>query len=116
MVLLGEHSPPNSNNNAGGIQVVKGGLDVKGIVRAQGFLQYSDARLKTDIQDLADALSIVLSLEGKVYRWKENALNSEASDTIGSKKVIGLIAQEVQKILPEVWFDDISSISIYPLL
>lgn len=72
---------------------------MKGIVRAQGFLQYSDARLKTDIKELADALSIVSSLEGKVYRWKHDSILP--SDK-GSKRVIGLIAQEVQKILPEV--------------
>jgi len=79
--------------------VVQGGLDVKGVVRAQGFLQYSDARLKTDISELADALSIVSALEGKTYRWKSN---TTLPNEKGSKRVIGLIAQEVQKILPEV--------------
>lgn len=78
---------------------MQGGLDVQGIVRAQGFLQYSDARLKTDIKDLADALSIVSSMEGKSYRWKQD--NAVLPHDKPAKRVIGLIAQEVQKILPE---------------
>jgi hypothetical protein len=72
---------------------------VQGVVRAQGFIQYSDARLKTDITELTDALTLLTSLEGKTYRWKQD---QDVCQGKGSKRVIGLIAQEVQKILPEV--------------
>jgi len=51
----------------------------------------SDARLKENIQKLLNAMDKVNSLEGVSYNLKESG---EAS--------IGLIAQEVEKILPEV--------------
>lgn len=55
----------------------------------------SDLRLKTDIKDIVDAIKIVSSLQGKTYRWKNGEENGN--------RVIGLIAQEVQRVLPEVF-------------
>eukprot|EP01104_Vermistella_antarctica_P019973 TRINITY_DN820_c1_g1_i1.p1 TRINITY_DN820_c1_g1~~TRINITY_DN820_c1_g1_i1.p1 ORF type:complete len:1000 (-),score=250.74 TRINITY_DN820_c1_g1_i1:661-3660(-) len=89
--------------------VVQGNLDVKGLVRAQGFQAYSDRRLKTDINDLMDAVQIVMQLQGKTYQWKEN--NMAGIDTQGGKRVIGLIAQEVAEVLPAVV--DIDAQGIY---
>lgn len=73
---------------------IDGGLDVAGIVRADAFLQYSDLRLKTEIEDIVDALSLVTQLEGKRYRWKDG--NPKTPER-GGEKAIGLIAQEVRK-------------------
>lgn len=78
---------------------MKGPLDVNGVVRAKAFLQFSDLRLKTDISDLVDALDIVSKLQGKSYCWKNDGT---ANSNTGGNRVIGLIAQEVQKVLPEV--------------
>jgi hypothetical protein len=81
------------------LKQLKGPLDVHGVVRAKAFLQFSDLRLKTDISDLVDALDIVSKLQGKTYCWKnDGTVNSNT----GGNRVIGLIAQEVQKVLPEV--------------
>lgn len=74
--------------------IVNGSLDVRGNVRAYSFTQFSDLRLKTDIEDIVDAIKIVTSLQGKTYRWRNGEENGN--------RVIGLIAQEVQKVLPEV--------------
>jgi len=52
---------------------------------------YSDARLKTDIHTINDALSIVGKLRGVSYKWI-------ATD----KPSIGVIAQEVEEVLPEI--------------
>jgi hypothetical protein len=72
-------------------------------------LQYSDIRLKTDISDISNALDIVQTLQGKTYRWKRGARSAgaapvDASDfpDSSSQKTIGFIAQEVQRILPEL--------------
>jgi len=51
----------------------------------------SDANLKTNINTITKALDKVLQLRGVSFTWKESNQNS-----------IGLIAQEVEKILPEV--------------
>lgn len=82
-------------------QTVAGNLQVDGVVRARAFLQYSDMRLKTDITEITDALNIICKLKGKTYKWKKDVENPAAGQT-GGQRVIGLIAQEVQKVLPEV--------------
>jgi len=74
---------------------------VKGVVRAKAFMQFSDIRLKTNITDLVDAIHIVTGLQGKRYKWKNDSSTGE-----GSANVIGLIAQEVQRVLPEVVHED----------
>lgn len=82
--------------------VLPGSLRVNGVVRAKAFLQFSDMRLKADINDLVDAVNIVSQLQGKSYVWKTD----QESEEKGGKRVIGLIAQEVQKVLPQVVHQD----------
>ena len=67
-------------------------LKVKKTATAQSFNTTSDARLKDDLQPINDALSSVLRLQGKTYRWKEDH----------HKQDIGLIAQEVEQVFPEL--------------
>lgn len=83
-------------------------------------LQYSDIRLKTDIRELTSAAKIVLSLQGKSYRWKadlssssastdesdesdepNSSISSFSSDETKGHRVLGFIAQELQKIVPD---------------
>lgn len=79
-------------------------LEVNGIVRATNFFQYSDIRFKTNIEEITDALNIISNLHGKRYQWKSNTKIDESLS--GGKKVIGLIAQEVKKIVPEAVLED----------
>jgi len=51
----------------------------------------SDKRLKKNIKTVTSALDTVDALRGVTFEWKE-----------GSGKAIGLIAQEVQEVLPEI--------------
>jgi hypothetical protein len=51
----------------------------------------SDKRLKKNIKTVTSALDTVESLRGVSFDWKE-----------GNGKAIGLIAQEVQQVLPEI--------------
>ena len=68
-------------------------LKVNGKMYATKFITSSDGRLKENIQPLSGALSAVLQLQGKTYRLLEQP--SGTND-------IGLIAQDVEKILPEI--------------
>jgi hypothetical protein len=69
---------------------------INGNLHANGNLtQGSDGRLKKDIKPLTHALDSILQLEGKTYRWKEDT-------TFANKQDIGLIAQEVEEIFPEL--------------
>ena len=58
------------------------------------FYSFSDKRLKTDIKPTTDNLEKILKLKPIEYRWKDGGRDG--------KKEIGLIAQEVEKIVPEV--------------
>jgi hypothetical protein len=55
----------------------------------------SDARLKTNIEPILDALNKVKQLSGVTYNW--------TTELDGNKR-IGLIAQEVAKVVPELTF------------
>ena len=66
--------------------------DNSGNVTATGNVTaYSDARLKTNVNTINDALGIVGKLRGVSFDWKESG-----------KRSIGVIAQEVEKVLPEL--------------
>ena len=60
---------------------------------------YSDERLKTDIELIPDPLKIIEQLNGFYYKANELA-KSFGIET--NKKEIGLSAQEVNKVLPEL--------------
>jgi hypothetical protein len=74
---------------------------VSGEIRATGDIvafYSSDERLKENIQPIQNALSKVESISGNTYDWKEGF------ETIHSHTGhdLGVIAQEVQSVLPEV--------------
>jgi hypothetical protein len=58
----------------------------------------SDARLKNNITPIENALSKVLALSGVKWDWNENA----SPEVRANVPNVGLIAQEVQQVLPEV--------------
>ena len=60
---------------------------------------YSDRRLKTDIEKIDNALEKITRLNGVTYRANEIAVNYGYDST---KKHTGLLADEVQEVLPEV--------------
>eukprot|EP01116_Phalansterium_solitarium_P017444 TRINITY_DN429_c0_g2_i1.p1 TRINITY_DN429_c0_g2~~TRINITY_DN429_c0_g2_i1.p1 ORF type:complete len:769 (+),score=197.95 TRINITY_DN429_c0_g2_i1:77-2383(+) len=93
-------SPASSaSDTSNSVTCIDGMLEVNGVVRARGFMQYSDMRLKTNIADISDALDIVTQLQGKTYEWKHEQRNEGERP---GRRVIGLIAQEVQRVVPEV--------------
>jgi len=75
-------------------------LQVNGSVAGIGvYNNLSDQRFKKDIAPIDNALNKVLRLEGITYNW-DNTLNPELN--IDDKNHIGFLAQEVEKILPQV--------------
>ena len=59
--------------------------------KTSGFTSISDRRLKTDIQPISESLDRILKLEPKNFSWIEN-----------NEKDTGFIAQDVEKVIPEV--------------
>ena len=64
-----------------------------------GAPMYSDARLKTDVRTLADALTTVQNLRAVTFRWDPAQFKDR---TVPAGRQIGFIAQETQRVLPEV--------------
>jgi len=62
------------------------------VYAVNGTIQTSDRRMKKDIKDLNYGLNTVLQLRPVSYKWKKG--NQDLN--------LGLIAQEVQKVLPEI--------------
>ncbi|AHJ97155.1 tail fiber domain-containing protein [Hymenobacter swuensis] len=88
------------NGNVGiGVATANYKLDVAGQIRANNVAVTSDQRFKTNIQPLRSALASVLALRGVRYEW--NALGIRHGGTTGARQV-GLLAQEVEKIYPEL--------------
>jgi hypothetical protein len=69
------------------------GASFSGIVTAPNFVSSSDARLKSDVETIAGALAPVCALRGVRF-------------TMGGTRQIGVIAQEVEAILPELVHED----------
>jgi len=67
------------------------------VYAANGTIQTSDLRLKTNIEPLRYGLKEVMLMQPVRYHWKDNAMP-------GAK--IGLIAQDVQQLVPEVVVGD----------
>ena len=81
-------------NGASALTLTQGGdLTATGNVTA-----YSDARLKTNVNTINDALSIVGKLRGVSFDWKETG-----------KPSIGVIAQEVEEVIPEVVLTNVNT-------
>lgn len=75
-----------------------------GVVTATAFSSTSDSRLKTNVERINDPLEIVNRIAGVKYDWV-NGNNS--------RRQVGVIAQEVQEVLPEaVHTDDKGYLSV----
>jgi hypothetical protein len=74
-------------------------LDVAGNVKALNVTVPSDSRLKKDIRPLTAALEKVESWNGVTYNWSPETFPGHHPPT---GRQVGLIAQEVERSLPEV--------------
>ncbi len=78
-------------------------LEVNGRLKTAGINELSDERYKSGITTLAGALGKLMQLRGTEYFWRTEefpALN------LGKEKQMGVIAQEVEKVLPELVHTD----------
>lgn len=72
------------------------------IYAANGTIQTSDGNLKKNITPLSYGLSELLQLRPVSYYWKTEKFNAIEIPTNQKQLKLGLIAQEVQKIIPKV--------------
>ena len=69
------------------------------VFAANGVTTTSDAREKKEIVSLGYGLNEVMQLQPKKYSWKDNEIDNGAAH-------IGFLAQDLQKIIPEVVVDE----------
>lgn len=69
-------------------------LYVNGSAYTTGFWQGSDSRLKTNIHNLKYGLKEITALQPVGYNWIDT--------TLGKNNQLGLIAQDVRKIIPDI--------------
>lgn len=70
-------------------------ITVSGNVTATNFNTTSDMTLKDNITTLSNPMDIIKQLRGTSFNWKANGTKS-----------YGLVAQEVEKVLPDIVFKD----------
>lgn len=70
---------------------IKENLSVTGTVNATEFNSLSDSTFKSNVKNIENPFDIVNDLQGVSFNWK----NTE-------KKSYGFVAQDIEKILPEI--------------
>ena len=83
----------NYNAGSGGIYVMNGAAGY-GQISAASFNVNSDLRLKKNIEPIASPLEIIDQMEGVRFDW--------ISKNESQRRQVGVIAQDVQKVLPEL--------------
>jgi hypothetical protein len=78
-------------------------LYVNGDITANSIAGTSDLRFKTNIRPIENALEKIKSLRGVYFNWNEKAFPEKE---FGPQDELGFIAQEVEKIVPEIVIKD----------
>ena len=77
-----------------------------GLARASSWHSYSDGRFKTNLQPIKNAMNLIEQLNPVYYNWIIHYTDSEGhlknSSSVMTTKDIGLIAQDVYKVIPEI--------------
>jgi len=98
--------------NSGSSKVV---IDAVDVVITNGITVSSDIRLKENFEPMSNALDLVSQLNGFYYTWKKDAGTDKP-------RKLGFIAQEVEKVIPELVKTDsegmksVDYVSVVPVL
>jgi Chaperone of endosialidase len=85
-----------STSTSTGALIVAGGVGVTGNIQASGdvispnFYSQSDLALKQNIMNIANPMDKLMGISGVSFKWKSD-----------KSKAVGVIAQDVEKVLPE---------------
>jgi len=77
-------------------------LIVSGTIYHSGIYQSSDSRLKSNIANIETALDNVTQLQGVTFNWKESQELEFDVPVKGEGRQYGFIAQDVEKVLPDI--------------
>ena len=88
---------PGINSQGNGLLRVSGSIGTVSVYATHNIVAYSDARSKTNVETIPNALDKIDSIRGITY----NKIEDPKGD-----RYMGVIAQELQDILPEVVTED----------
>lgn len=71
-----------------------------GLLSGGNVIAYSDRRLKENVQPIEGALDKVGRISGVYFDWNDSVINQQTGSV--GKHDVGVIAQEVQAVMPEV--------------
>ncbi len=92
------------NGNVGiGVMTPTTKLYVNGDITANSIAGTSDVRFKTNIRSVSSALDKIKQLRGVYFNWNQKAFPEK---DFGAQDELGFIAQEVEKIVPEIVIKD----------
>jgi hypothetical protein len=74
-----------------GVTITTNGINVVGVITATDFNSASDLSLKTNIQSISNPIDKILQINGVTFNWRKN-----------NKPSVGIIAQEIEKVFPEL--------------
>jgi hypothetical protein len=74
-----------------GVTITTNGINVVGVITATDFNSASDLSLKTNIQSISNPIDKILQINGVTFNWRES-----------NKPSVGIIAQEIEKVFPEL--------------
>ena len=77
-------------NGSAGITLTQGGVNIT-----------SDERLKTNVKKIQNSMEIITNIRGVEYNWNKKMKEIHSSIST-DKKELGVIAQEVEKYIPEM--------------
>jgi hypothetical protein len=101
-VITFSNSTASTSKTTGAV-IVTGGVGISGDLNVGGdVVAYasSDERLKDNIELISNPIEKVQSLKGVTWNW-----NDDASETQKSTPNVGVIAQDVEKVLPQLVHD-----------
>ncbi len=90
---------PNGGNVGIGTTTPSTKLYVNGDITANSIAGTSDIRFKTNIRPIVNALDKVKLLRGVYFNWNQKAFPEKE---FGAQDELGFIAQEVEKVVPEI--------------
>ena len=97
----------NTGDFSGSVQILSLGIGTAasgttGEIRATGDITsaYSDGRLKTNVEEISNALDIISGMRG--VRYKASDELTKYGMQASKRTQVGVIAQEVQRVMPEV--------------
>jgi hypothetical protein len=93
-------------SNSGGFSIGTTANPGAGAIFATGDITAfysSDIRLKKDIEPISEPIKKLMEISGVTYKWNEEYLKDNDVDGYFVRETeVGVIAQEVEKVLPEV--------------